>query len=401
MELSEKQRMRWGTLVFLLLISVIGGLVIWNRPVKPLWVDNPRGGIRLVFGVSSDGHLASLDSNSRLTIRNIKTGAILRSFDTPQVNEMMGAVTQDGKWILLLTLKPELVVISLEDGSLRYPPIPIQKQAYPILREDGRYAILPGANASPPGLDLLIDLSQGHVRWSSKSQLSFCGTYQDLVITADSPAFKTYRLITISDQRDMGAIAVPEMQGRKLASIGALADDRIALAYQSLVDSAFPDTKCRSARISDQQLVDIREEPLIYSRNEGGQQVIATLDGHFLIRDLNQTSSGRSLMKFYEFASRIGLVKEWSSQQYSWQATVSGHPVGPSISLKSFALPTKDGQYLVEAGPRLAVFPISRRSRWPETLAVAALPWLLVAAWRTVRKRRAHSPSLAGSQPVQ
>ncbi len=136
---------------------------------------------------------------------------------------MMGAVTQDGKWILLLTLKPELVVISLEDGSLRYPPIPIQKQAYPILRDDGRYAILPGANASPPGMDLLIDLSQGHVRWSSKSQLSFCGTYQDLVIAADSPAFNTYRLITISDQRDLGAIAVPEMQGRKLASIGALA----------------------------------------------------------------------------------------------------------------------------------------------------------------------------------
>ncbi len=176
-------------------------------------------------------------------------------------------------------------------------------------------------------------------------------------------------------------------------------DDRIALAYQSLVDSAFPDTKCRSARISDQQLVDIREEPLIYSRNEGGQQVIATLDGHFLIRDLNQTSSGRSLMKFYEFASRIGLVKEWSSQQYSWQATASGHPVGPSISLKSFALPTKDGQYLVEGGLRLVVFPISRRSRWPETLAVAALPWLLVAAWRTVPKASSSLP-LTGRQPA-
>ncbi len=76
-------------------------------------------------------------------------------------------------------------------------------------------------------------------------------------------------------------------------------------------------------------------------------------------------------------------------------------PCRPSISLKSFALPTKDGQYLVEGGLRLVVFPISRRSRWPETLAVAALPWLLVARLENVRKRRAHSPSLAGSQPVQ
>jgi hypothetical protein len=250
-------------------------------------------------------------------------------------------------------------------------------------------------------MDILIDLSQGHVLWSSKSQLSFCGTYQDLVIAADSPAFQTYRLITISDQRDLGPIAVPEMQGRKLAGIGPSADGRLVLAYRSLVDSAFSDNKCLSARISDQQLVDIREEPWVYSKNEGGQHVIATLDGQLLIRDLNQTSSGRSLMKLYEFASRIGLVKEWSSQQYSWQATVSGYPVGPRISLKSFAHPTKDGQYLVEIGQRLAVFPISRRSRWPETLAVAALPWLLVAAWRTVRKRCTRSPSLAGSQPVQ
>ncbi len=50
MELVEKQRMRWGTLVLLLLISVIGGLFIWNRPVKPLWVDNARVGISWYLG---------------------------------------------------------------------------------------------------------------------------------------------------------------------------------------------------------------------------------------------------------------------------------------------------------------------------------------------------------------
>lgn len=388
MELPEKQRMRWSTLVFLLLISVIGGLFIWNRPVKPLWVDNAGKGGSSFVGVSSDGHLAFLDSKNRLTVRNIKTGAILRTFNTPSINGFWGFATQDGKWVVLVSTVPELVVISLEDGSFRYPPIPIQRVGYPILRDDGRYAIIIGAVDSAPGMDTLIDLSQGQVLWRSKSHLRFCGNHQDLVIASEPPEFLAHRLITISDQRDLGSIAFPEMKGRKLAGIVPCPDDRILLCYKIPMDGDDSGIKCFSARLSGTELVDVREEPWFYYRQEDGQYVEAKLHGKLMRRDLNQTSSGRGLMQFYEFASSLGLVRDWRPEQYSWQATASGRPVGPPISLQNVAHPTKDGQYLVEAGPRLAVFPISRRSRWPETLVVAALPWLLVAAWKRFRSGR-------------
>lgn len=380
--------MRWSTLVFLLLISVVGGLFIWNRPVKPLWVDNAGKGGSSFVGVSSDGHLAFLDSKNRLTVRNIKTGAILRTFNTPSINGFWGSATQDGKWVVLVSTVQELVVISLEDGSFRYPPIPIQRTGYPILRDDGRYAIIIGAVGSPPGMDTLIDLSQGQVLWRSKSHLRFCGNHQDLVIASESPEFLTHRLITISDRRDLGSIAFPEMKGRKLAGIVPCPDNRILLNYIKPMDGDDADIKVLSARISGTQLVDVRDEPWFYYRYEGGQYVQAKLHGKLMRRDLNQTSSGRGLMKLYEIGSRLGLGKEWYPEQHSWQATASGRPVGPTISLRNIAHPTKDGQYLVEAGPRLAVFPIPRRSRWPETAVVVALPWLLVAAWKRHRSRR-------------
>lgn len=402
-KLPEKQRIRWGTFVFLLLISVIGGLFIWHRPVKPLWVAYEGQGFCIIHGPAPDGEIAYLESSTRLAVRDLQTGAILRAFDIPAVDRLYAVTTEDGKWILLLTEKPELLVISLEDGRLRYPPIPIQSKSFPYLRDDGRYAIISGAHQPPATVDELIDLRDGTVLWSTKSRIDFCGRYQDLVIATAPPFFFAPRLIAISDQRELGPISLPELPGRELAHIGPFTDDRIAFMFSFPSNNGNTEQKYLSARVSDKQLVDIRDEPLIFSRMEGADlNVTSTLKGQLRYKDLLETPSGRMLVKLYKIGTNIGFIKQWSSQQYSWQSTANGRPVGPPIRLENgIAWPTKDGRYLVESGDRLAVFSIPPRSRWPETLSVVAFPWLLVAAWRTVRKRRAHSPSLAGSQPVQ
>lgn len=371
LERTERRWWPWGRVLTLLLISIFGGLICWNRPVKPLWVAYEGQGASMIYGSSPDGEIACLESSTRLAVRDLRTGAILRAFDIPAVDRLNAVTTEDGNWVLLLTEKPELLVISLKDGSLRYPPIPIQSKSFPYLRDDGRYAIIPSGEMCE-----LVDLSVGKVLWNTKSLINFCGNYQDLVIAVDPPSFETYRLMTIANQTDLGAIATPEMPGRKLVSITPFVDDRILLTYQIQMDLAPPDQKCLSARVSDRQLVDVRDEPLMFGCWESD--------------DLHVTSTER------------GHLRQWASDFYSWQCTSFGEPVGPPIPLESsIAWPSKDGRYLVESGDRLAVFSIPPRSRWPETAAVVALPWLFVAVWQRLRARRAHSPSLAGSQPVQ
>lgn len=403
LERSERRRWPWGRVLILLSISIFGGLICWNRPVKPLWVAHEGLGFSIISGSSPDGEIACLESSTRLAVRDLRTGSILRAFDMPKVNRFYCVTTEDGKWILLLTEKPELLVISLEDGRLRYPPIPIQSKSFPYLRDDGRYAIISGAHQTPATVDELIDLRDGIVLWSTKSRIDFCGRYQDLVIATYPPSFRAPRLIAISDERDLGPISLPELPGRELVHIGPLADDRIVFMFSFPSNSGNTEQKYLSARVSDKQLVDIRDEPLLFSRMEGADlNVNSTLKGQLRYRDLLKTPSGRMLVKMYEIGSRIGWIKQWSSTHYSWQSTANGRPVGPPIRMENaVAWPTKDGRYLVESGDRLAVFSIPPRSRWPETAAVVALPWLLVAAWRRLRARRANSPGLAGDQPVQ
>ena len=167
--------------------------------------------------------------------------------------------------------------------------------------------------------------------------------------------------------------------------------------------SGNPDDKYLSARISDGQLVDIRDEPNLFTRMTSPDRYVITFpNGQLVTRDLHKSQSGRVILAMYGLASRWGLIRGWESTHYYWQCTSSARPVGPPIRLEnSIAWPTKDGRYLVEFGSRLAVYSTPPRSRWPETTAVVALPWLLVGAWRRFRARRGRSPSLAGEQPVQ
>lgn len=399
LERSERRRWPWGQVLALLLISIFAGLICWNRPVNPLWVAHEGLGFSMIFGSSPDGEIACLESSTRLAVRDLRTGSILRAFDIPKVDRFYGVTTEDGKWILLLTEKPELLVISLEDGKLRYPAIPIQSRSYPILRDDGRYAIISGAHQTPATVDELIDLRDGKVLWSTKSRVDFCGRYQDLVIATDPPSFRAPRLIAISDQRDLGPILLPELSGRGLSHIGPFIDDRIAFMFTFPSNSGNLEHKCLSARVSDKQLVDIRNEPLIFSRMEGGYLYVnSTLKGQLRYRNLLKTPSGRMRLKLYEFGSKFGWFKQRSSEQYSWQTTSNGRPVGPPIRMENaVAWPTKDDRYLVECGNRLAVFSIPPRSRWPETVAIAAFPWLLAAAWRRVRTHKSASKAVVES----
>lgn len=404
-ERSERRRWPWGQVLFLLLISIFGGLICWCRPVKPLWVAHEGLGFSMIYGSSSDDEIACLESSTRLAVRDLRTGAILRAFDIPTVDKVYAVTTEDGKWILLLTEKPELLVISLKDGSLRYPPIPIQSKSYPFLRDDGRYAIISGTHHTPATVEELIDLRDGKVLWSTKSRIVFCGRYQDLVIATDPPSFRAPRLIAISDQRDLGPIMPPEMPGRDLVAIRPYPylDDRIVLAFSVPLACGNPDQKCLSARVSDKQIVDVRDEPCLFSRTTSPDRyVISFPNGQHVTRELHKSQSGRVILAMYSLGSRWGLIREWESTHFYWQCTSSGRPVGPPIQLENPTIwTTKDSRYLVESGNRLAVHSTPPRSRWPETAAVVALPWLLVGAWRRFRKRRVHSPSLAGPQPVQ
>jgi hypothetical protein len=402
-ERSERRRWPWGQVLFLLLISIFAGLICWNRPVKPLWVAHEGLGFRMIIGSSPDGEIACLESSNRLAVRDLRTGEILRAFDIPTVNKNLSVTTEDGKWILLFTETPELLVISLEDGKLRYPPIPVRSKSCPFLRDDGRYAIISGAHQLPATLDELIDLRDGKLLWSTKSQISYCGGHQDLVFQFDPTSDQSPHLITISDQRDLGPISPPEMSGRDFVGIGTSIDDRIFLTYRIPLACGNPDHKYLSARISDRQLVDIRDEPNLFTRMTSPDRYVVTFpNGQLVTRELHKSQSGRVILAMYGLASRWGLIPGSDSVHFFWQCTSSGRPVGPPIQLEnSIAWSTKDGRYLVEFGNRLAVYSTPPRSRWPETAAVVALPWLLVGAWRRFRSRRVHSPSLAGPQPVQ
>lgn len=401
--MAQPKTLSWPWCLFLLMVSTMGGLICWNRPVQPLWVAHEGQGLSMIYGSSPDGEIACLESSTRLAVRDLRTGTVLRAFDIPTVDKLYAVTTEDGKWILLFTEKTELLVISLEDGKLRYPPIPVQSKSCPFPRDDGRYAIISGAHQTPATVDELIDLRNGKLLWSTKSRISYSGGHQDLVIASDPPSFLRPRLITISDHRDLGPILIPEMSGREFVGIGPYVDDRILLAYRIPMASGNPDNKYLSARISDGQLVDIRDEPNLFTRMTSPDRFVISLPkGQRLIQDLHKSQTGNFMLAMYRLGSRWGLIRGWDSTRYFWQNTTSGRPVGPLIPIESgMAWPTKDGRYLVESGDRLAVFAIPPRSRWPETAAIVALPWLLVGAWRRFRARRGRSPSLAGELPVQ
>ena len=211
--MAQPKTLSWPWCLFLLTVSTVGGLICWHRPVQPLWVAREGQGYSMIFGSWLDGKIACLESSALLVVRDLRTGAILRAFDIPAVNENLSVTTEDGKWILLFTETPELLVISLEDGKLRYPPIPVRSKSCPFLRADGRYAIIPGAQQTPATVDELIDLRDGKLLWSTKSQISYCGGHQDLVFQFGPSLDQAPHLITISEKRDLGPISIPEVSG--------------------------------------------------------------------------------------------------------------------------------------------------------------------------------------------
>ncbi len=383
----------------LVLLSAGLGMSLWVRPPAPAWIDDHVGSLTNPIGITEDGRVLYLSSPTQLMVRDVATGKVVAEHRLNQpCSTWSGQLTRDGERVVLATDGPSksYCTFSTRDGRLLFPLLVANTTSVSALSFDGHYLMVFSGGTGPSKGYQTFDLHTGLPVWSCSEDTLFSGNSPTAYSLLREGVKSSLVIRSMDDGRELGRVEIPKVAGRRLIGISSLRNGSVGFSFESATIPIQPDVimdaEIWSGRVERNILTDFRRETMCYFRQvDAGLTVIGVRDEtichEMQIRNLQDHVPGRIWLKWQEWSLRLGFIKRFSTQQYSWQqvSTATGWYIGKPISIDiPFFTVSPDGKWLVCGGPNIAAYSIPTGPSLSETLAAVLLPWgmaWLVCSW--------------------